>query len=219
MPTLTLLSSAVFQYTGSGALLSGSVRIQAWGAGGHGAASGVGGSGGAYAEGTFLLNSASYSASIGIAGSANLNTWIVSGSGGAVIVRAPGGSSLGTVTHQPALFSGSITYVGGQGGADFVGYASNNGSGGGAAAGSTAIGADGASGYYASREAGASGGAGVNGAGSGGTGSFYNAGAGNNRIYSAGAGTVPGGGGGGNFDSQGADVSAEGANGMIILTY
>ena len=218
---LTLLSSTTFQYTGSGDSGSGSVRIQCWGAGGHGSHSGVGGSGGAYAEDTIILQAGNYFVNVGIPDiyfeSTNIQDTFISSSDGTILVRAPGGNNDGTIDDQYSLLTGSIQFFGGRS------PVSNN-SGGGSSAGPTANGVDGQDGRYSTDISGAQGAPAVPGGGCGGESAYYNSGAGRNQVYYAQGGGFPGGGGGGDYSgydrTDGTTLTgAQGGSGQVILTF
>lgn len=208
-------------YTSNGTLVlvaPTAVTMSAVGAGGHGSDTGNGGSGGAYAQTRATLNAGTYTVVVGKAtASDGGNSYILSGSGNVVILRAPGGKKDGTITHQAALLTGShYTYYGGHGSPDFQGYASYNGSGGGQAGSINGNGQDGQSALFSKETSAALGGSSYGGVGAGGNGAFYDAGPAYNGIVSAAAGTFPGGGGGGSYD-YGVDSSGAGADGVVIV--
>ena len=214
MNTITFLESGVFEYTGS-VSGSSSVRIQCWGAGGHGSYSGLGGSGGAYSESTLVLDPGTYNVTVGIADLYSedpsvQDTYFSSDSNDLVI--AGGGSNDGTIDYQRSISTGSIQFFGGV-------SPTSDASGGGGSAGSTSNGAPGANSFLATTTSGAPGGQSPTDGGNGGAGAFYYAGAGVNQVYSAQGGSFPGGGGGGNYSSAGKDFSAPGANGQVIITF
>lgn len=194
-----------------------SVTVEAWGAGGRGATRtsngrGGGGGGGAYARGTVSVSAAAspYTIMVGLGSTttaAGGDSWF----GNATTVMAKGGNSVGNSgtgafggTADGTLGSsvGTTTFRGGNGATQdngALGLGAFSG-GGGAAAGSANIGANGNNN---------TGGNGGNGGGNGGNGRFNN---GNGQ-----AGSIPGGGGGGGFGNGG--IGGNGGNGRIIVTY
>jgi len=214
--TITYLTNAALELTSSAG--SSSVVIQCWGAGGHGSSTGNGGSGGAYAEYTAILDDDDIQIVVGQATSADGgDTFVTSSVLADMLVRAPGGKRDGTIYHQPTLLTGSVTYVGGAGSPDFTGYSSYNGSGGGGAGGTDGNGSIGVSAFYSTRDSSVAGGAAGAGGGVGGCGAYYYAGSGKNQVMTACDGSVPGGGGGGAYD-YGVDDSGAGAAGKVVVT-
>lgn len=223
--TLTYTADSTFHVTAS----SVSTAISCWGAGGSGNANGQGGSGGAYAASTITLPSGAYSLYVGQpnydgAGNGG-NTYFVSAS--IIRVRAAGGRSDGTVSHQATLNTGSAKSLGGLGGV--VNSGDYNGSGGGAAGGGSGAGDAGHinTGAGASFEqfgnsvTGSSGGLGsVGGGGNGGEGAYYRATTISGLIAGK-PGSLPGGGGGGGYsgESNPLDTTGAGGGGYITLTF
>ena len=216
MATFTYTSNGTFHVTAS----SVAVTMSCVGAGGHGSNLGNGGSGGAYAQAYRTLYTGSYAVYVGQATTTDGgNSYILSGSGNVVIIRAPGGKADGTIDHQQTLLTGSkYAYYGGHGSPDFQGYASYNGSGGGQAGSISGNGQDGTSAFFSTTSAGASGGSLYSGVSAGGTGAYYYAGPATNAVITATDGTFPGGGGGGSYD-YGTDRSGAGANGRVIINF
>lgn len=227
MPTFTYTSNATFNLTASV-----STNISCWGAGGDGNSDGTGGSGGSYCSRTVTLQSGSYTITVGQRNADGLgnggNSTFVSAS--AIIVRAAGGRSDGTIAHQAALNTGSTKYVGGSG-ASFSGDYGNYGSGGGgsgggglgngvAAVASTLSGASFS--VFGSTLTGSLGADGTAaGAGSGGNGAYYDAGP-NSRLIPATDGVEPAGGGGGGYTGESSGpvlTEGRGATGRVVVTY
>jgi hypothetical protein len=232
LTTYTFLTSTTWAFTGS--ILGGSPTSSATasyavlGAGGHGHKDGRGGSGGGYAEAgagynsTIMLQSGSVLyICVGQATATDGGTSSIATGSSVPYVRAAGGKMDGTVTHQATLQTGSYTTVlGSVGGANFQGYDNYAGGGGGAAGNSSGVvGTPGLSGFYATREGGAPGGKVANAAPLfGGSGSFYLAGANQNRVVSAGGGDYGCGGGGGYDYPASVDSSGPGGNGAAYVT-
>ena len=224
MSTITFLTSGIFQFTASAG--SGSVKIECWGAGGHGSSTGNGGSGGTYAATSSILNTGSFKVIVGTATSTDGAASSVTGSG-IILVKAAGGKQDGTLPSVASSI-GSVINLGGAGGVNSVGYASYDGSGGGGAGGATGAGAAGSStsvvdpkllvSFYYRDSEGANGGSGNSSGGTGGRGAYYESSVGPKGIRSASPGSVPGGGGGGSYD-YGLDSSAAGANGKVVITF
>lgn len=223
--TLNYTSDSTFHVTAS----SVSTEISCWGAGGSGNANGQGGSGGAYAASTITLPSGAYQLYVGQSnydGAGNGgNTYFVSAS--IIRVRAAGGKSDGTVSHQATLNTGSAKSLGGVGG--YVVSGDYNGSGGGAAGGGLGAGDPGHinTGAGASFEqfghsvTGSAGGLGsIGGGGDGGEGGYYRATT-NSGLIAGKPGSLPGGGGGGGYsgESNTIDTTGAGAGGYITLTF
>lgn len=233
MATITFLTSSTWVYTASNGIGSGSVTIEAWGAGGHGRATGGGGSGGAYAAtSSIILNTGSFQIVIGTPTETDGGVTFVTASL-LLRVRAAGGKQDGTVAHQAAINTGSTKYAGGEGGADSTGYSTYNGAGGGGAGASSGSGYAGgndpitddkllSSFYYRGSPGGTGGEPGfANGGtagGSGSAGAYYQSGVGPQGVIAAVSGSVPGGGGGGSYD-YGVDTSGHGAGGMVVITH
>lgn len=245
MTVLTFLSSSFFSMTSS---ITASVQI--WGAGGNGD-SNSGGSGAAYVTASVGLSGSAgtptvYSCSVAqpFTGTGSdflaLSSSLLTGSSGAIILSAIGGSSTGDIAHQ--LTSGAVSgsglyFQGGTALIDSFGTENFNGTGGGASggwfgagqAGSSAIGlgrtgngaiaAPGGVGYSTSS----------NGysilSGNGGSGSFYDS----NRstVVPALNGAFPGGGGGGtlsyNYSANpyltNSSPTSLGAPGAIVIQF
>jgi hypothetical protein len=222
--TFTFLTNATWAFTGSslGGTPTSSVSASfiAVGAGGHGSATGNGGSGGAFAQSLpILVKSGSvFVINVGQPTSTDGGTSSLAITG-SIFALAAGGKRDGTVAHQAALTTGSykVSY-GGKGGADYKGYDSYEGAGGGASGGNLKDGTAGSSGFFSARDAGAPGGlCGNSGsAATGGVGAFYDAGSHKPGIMTATAGAFPGCGGGGGYD-YGTDSSGAGAAGEVVV--
>lgn len=209
------------------------LQIELWGGGGAGAAGGGGGGGGEYARlsNYTVTPGQTYSMWVGNGGKAN------TGNPAGPISRAGQGSWFGlegTKVGEQAVcqvhggyspLTGSTTggqggYAGGQDGDVTVHWWGGNGGnspgqaggGGGAAGGPSGYGANGgnspATGGY---KTGGKGATGVNGAGSGGNGA--------NSPGVPVKGVAPGGGGGGGYTNRANYIGADGASGMVKLTY
>ena len=226
MSTITFLTSSAWVFSASAG--SGSVTIEAWGAGGHGRSTGGGGSGGAYSvTSSIILNTGSFQIVIGAPTTTDGGETYVTASG-LLRVRAAGGKQDGTTSHQAAINTGSTSYIGGAGGVDSTGYSSYNGAGGG---GSGAAGGTGYAGsndpivddtllssfYYRNSPA-CPGGDAESGGGEGAAGAYYQSGVGPLGVIAAESGSVPGGGGGGSYD-YGTDTSGHGGGGKVVITY
>lgn len=227
MPTLTYTSNDTFSTA-----TNISASIGCWGAGGDGRQDGTGGSGGAYASLTTVLQSGSYVITVGQRNEDGLgnggNTTFVSAS--AILLRAAGGRSDGTIAHQAPLNTGSVKYVGGAGASFSGGYSAYGSGGGGSGAGGLGNGVaavlsagSGASftvfGGTTSGSLGADGAAA--GAGSGGNGAYYDAGT-NSRLIPATDGVEPAGGGGGGYTGETSGpviTEGRGAAGRVTINY
>jgi hypothetical protein len=221
---LYFYTDAVWTFTGSAVAGIGNLptaSITCIGAGAKGSADGTGGSGGVYARKILQLTSGSkYTIVVGtgLTGDGGASSFSTSGSA-LSLVKAAGGKSDGTVSHQLAASSGSTVYVGGAGGENYTGYGNYNGGGGGGAAGPLGAGFAGQSGHLALRDTPASGGmmnANKPTPTYGGNGAFYKAGAAWNGIVPASAGEYPGGAGGGGYDyPAGGNSAGTGGNGYV----
>lgn len=227
MPTLTYTSNDTFSTA-----TNISASISCWGAGGDGSANGTGGSGGSYSFRSVVLQSGSYTITVGQSNADGLgnggDTSFISAS--AIIVRAAGGKSDGTIDHQAPLNTGSVKYVGGTGASFSGGYSAYGSGGGGSGAGGLGNGVSaiassdsGASfsafGRTSSGSLGASGAAA--GAGSGGDGAYYDAGP-DSRLIPATDGVVPAGGGGGGYTGERSGpvvTEGRGARGQVDIVY
>lgn len=227
MPTLTYTLDDTFITTSSI-----SASVSCWGAGGDGNSDGTGGSGGAYAARSVVLQSGSYTITVGQRNADGLgnggNTTFVSAS--AIILRAAGGNSDGTIDHQAPLNTGSVKYVGGTGVAFTGGYSAYGSGGGGSGAGGSGAGVaavvsvdSGASfsvfGHTLSGSLGADGASA--GGGSGGNGAYYDAGP-NSRLIPATDGVEPAGGGGGGYTGERSGpviTEGRGATGRVVIAY
>lgn len=227
MPTLTYTSNATFSLTASV-----STDISCWGAGGDGNSNGTGGSGGAYAASTVTLQSGSYVITVGQRnadglGNGGVSTFV---SASVILVRAAGGKSDGTISHQETLNTGSTKYVGGTGASFSNGYGNYGSGGGGSAAGGlgdgvAAVGStdSGASfSVFGHNSIGALGADGTAaGGGNGGNGAYYDAGT-NSRLIQATDGSEPAGGGGGGYTGESSSpvvTEGRGATGRVIVSY
>ena len=226
LKTFTFLTSTTWNFTGSAfgggdptASISASFIVV--GAGGHGSATGNGGSGGAFAQTTasFVTSGSKFYICVGQPTATDGGTSSFAISGSTVFARAAGGRQDGTIAHQVTLTTGSYKVrYGGLGGEDYVGYDNYSGAGGGGAGGYTADGEAGQSGFFTKQESGALGGLWMNTGATqrGGVGAYYNAGPGNGGIMKATDGEFPGCGGGGGFD-YGADSSGTGGAGYVVV--
>lgn len=216
MPTtLTYTSNGTLSVTASFI----SASVQCWGAGGHGSPTGNGGSGGAYASSSLVFRTGSYAVYVGQPTDTDGgNSYITSGSTNVVVIRAAGGNRDGTISHQAALNTGSIKYVGGAGSTDYTGYSTYNGGGGGGAAGYSGNGSAGASALTSTDSQGAAGGSAGSGGGAGGSGAYYYSGPGVNQVFGGSVGASPGGGGGGGYD-YGTLNSGGGGTGKVIIVF
>lgn len=227
MPTLTYTSNGTFSTA-----TNISASISCWGAGGDGNANGTGGSGGSYASRTLVLQSGSYAITVGQSNEDGLgnggNSSFTSAS--AIIVRAAGGKSDGTIAHQASLNTGSTTYVGGTGASFSNGYANYGSGGGGSGAGGlgngiAAVASSNSGASFSMFGGNVSGSLGANGAaagaGSGGNGAYYDAGT-NSRLIAATDGVVPAGGGGGGYTGERSGpvvTEGRGARGQVDVSY
>lgn len=225
MPTLTYTSNGTFDATASFT----SASISCWGAGGSGNSNGQGGSGGAYAFNLVIVPSGSYQIYVGQSNYDGFgnggDSYFLSAS--IIRVRAAGGKSDGTISHQSSLNTGSLKYVGGAGGTLYS--TEYNGSGGGAAAGGTSAGNAGGNnlgggasfeqtGHSATGSIGGDGS--VSGGGSGGDGAYYKSTTNSGLIVGT-AGTSPGGGGGGGYSAETnvLDTTGIGGVGRVTVSY
>ncbi len=224
----TFTDSLVWEFTGSwlGGTATSSVfaSVICYGAGGHGHRSGTGGSGGAYAQSLtdiLLVSGSKLHIVVGKATSTDGGTSSFSVDDGPIIVQAAGGKCDGTVAHQTSLTTGSWKIsIGGLGGGMASGYSNHNGGGGGGGGGYLGDGASGQSGNYAGRSRPARGGLlnNVDSTSYGGSGSYYESGARQNLVVSAGNGATPACGGGGGYDyPDGRDTSGSGGDGVVIV--
>jgi hypothetical protein len=203
-------SSLVWEYEGKTL----NAVAECWGGGAHGGKLGVGGSGAAYAANTFTLRPGKYEIVIGDGDVGNGGeTYLESEDG--IIVQAAGGKMDGSNEHQRNESVGKVIFVGGKGGL----ASSGNGGGGGGCGGAQGDGENGNGGNNSTHKTGAAGGKynnlGAN--SSGGVGAFYYAGPGTNEIYRATPGGFPGCGGGGGYNQEGANFSAPGGKGCLVV--
>jgi len=203
-------SSLVWEYEGKTL----NAVAECWGAGAHGGKLGVGGSGGAYAATTFTLKPGKYEVVVGDGEVGDGGeTYLESEDG--VVIRAAGGKTNGTTDEQIKESVGKVVFIGGKGGQP----SSGNGGGGGGAGGAGGNGEDGNNGSSSTHKTAAQGGR-YNNTGTdsvGGAGAFYYAGPGTNEIYRATPGGFPGCGGGGGYNQEGANFSAPGGKGCLVV--